>query len=209
VPAIRPQIQPPSLPLITATGARGYLQWLRADQPGLYQRVLPQLRAAVPQLWSDAIQSRVTTNLGRMMGRLGVIGQDDDDSDDDDTSIETLPSADVIQPIDTSLDVGTVPELQDDDADNADTTAIDPSTAGTVSSIVGQTLIGAVDTDLAGTVNQLSDSQLQNATAGLAPSATGASGLGQTFSTLSSSLGTTGLLLLGGGLLLLVALVAE
>jgi hypothetical protein len=198
-----------NLPPITATGARGYLQWLKADQPGLYQRVLPQLRAQVPQLWSDALQTRVMSNLGRVLGGLG---QDDDDDDDDDSGDD---SGDGIQPVavaTVSPDLTDLSSLADDTglgADNADTTATDPGDASTVSNIVGSTLGTAENESLAAITQDLSDSQLQSATAGSYPSATGTSGIGQVFSTLQSSLGSSGtVLLIGGGLLLMALLMA-
>ncbi len=43
---------------ITDTGIRGYLKWLKQDQPVLYQLVAPQVVEQAPQAFSDFEQSR-------------------------------------------------------------------------------------------------------------------------------------------------------
>jgi hypothetical protein len=50
---------------IQDTGVRGYLQWLQRDQPGIYQRIAPQLAQQVPEAFSDYEQSRA---MGALMG---------------------------------------------------------------------------------------------------------------------------------------------
>jgi hypothetical protein len=46
---------------ITATGARGFLLWLKQQQPGIYQQLAPQLTKLVPEIFSAAAAS-----LGKM-----------------------------------------------------------------------------------------------------------------------------------------------
>jgi hypothetical protein len=191
----------PNLPNIQSTGARGYLQWLRADQPGLYERVLPVLRAQAPQLWSDAVQTSVMTNLGRLAGSLGQDGDGDDDDDSGDDSGDDEGESDDEELAEAQTDLM--------NADSANTTAIDPTTAGTVSTIVGDTLSESdIDSALSGAISQVSDSQLANASAGLPPAATGTGGIGQAFSSLTSGIGSTGVVIGIGALLLLVAVAA-
>ncbi len=43
--------------MITDTGVRGYLKWLKADQPGLYATVAPVIAQRVPEAFSDREQS--------------------------------------------------------------------------------------------------------------------------------------------------------
>lgn len=50
---------------IQETGIRGYLKWLQQDQPGIYQRIAPQLAQQVPEAFSDYEQSRA---MGTLMG---------------------------------------------------------------------------------------------------------------------------------------------
>jgi hypothetical protein len=54
---------------ITDTGLRGYLKWLKRDQPGLYQLIAPHLAQQVPEAFSDFEQSRA-------MGTLMGLGED-------------------------------------------------------------------------------------------------------------------------------------
>jgi hypothetical protein len=186
------QIPQATLPNIQATGARGFLQWLAADQPGLYMRVLPVLKAQVPQLWSDQVQSDVVTNLGRLF----ALGQDDE-SDDSTEYIQPV-SPDFIEPV--SLDISA--------ADEADTGSLDPSTASSVSGIIGNALSSVSNSSLANTIATVVGGQLQNASAGLPPSAASTSALGQAFSSITSS--STALWLIGGGVaLVLIALAAS
>lgn len=204
-----------SLPNIESTGARGYLQWLQADQPGLYERVLPQLREAVPQLWSDQIQTATLATLAEIYrtpfarNPEGALGQYYDsssssDASETDTDISTsftTPSIDT----DELASSATLPSDEDLTADTANTTAVDPTDASTISSIVSTTLDESADDALAQATQDLSDSQLDNAVAGNAPLAAGTSGIGQVFSTLTS--GSTGTALLIGGALFVLALV--
>jgi hypothetical protein len=194
------QIPQATLPTINATGARGFLQWLRADQPGLYMRVLPVLASSTPQLWSDAMQTSATTNLGRMTRALSGLGQDDDDDDDDSGDDDSF-----IEPvsIDTSDLQVSVPDIT---ADTANTGSIDPSTTGSVSSVIGTALGGAANQSLASTILGVVDGQLQNAAAGLPPSSASTSGIGQAFSSVASS--STALWLIGGGVALVVLALA-
>lgn len=215
------------LPNIQATGPRGYLQWLRADQPGLYARVLPVLMNEAPELWSDATQTTVMTNVGHAFGSLGQDDSGADDSDDSDAESDADELAQAQTDLVTSDEAGTAAggalsdeeelglaqsELQTEDqesaANTANTTAMNPSTASTVSSVVNSVLNTATNQGLAAATGALSDSQLNNATAGLAPSAVGTGGIGQVFSTLTSGVSSTALLIGGGVVLLLVALFA-
>jgi len=50
---------------IIDTGLRGYLKWLRRDQPGIYRKVAPVLAAKIPEAFSDREQSHA---LGVLMG---------------------------------------------------------------------------------------------------------------------------------------------
>lgn len=183
---------------VMATGMRGFLQKMRDTQPGLYQRVLPQLVAYAPQIWSDHVQSvRGAT--------LGLLAQDDDDDETPDYSAPAVvPDLTGAGPdLDSALDDLDVPDV-DTAADVANTGSTDTTLTNTVSNIVNSTL-ASVPSDLAAVVGQQIDTDLGNASQGLAPSATTAP---SAFSTLSSGLGTTGMLLVGGGVLLLVALAA-
>ena len=50
---------------IIDTGLRGYLKWLRRDQPAIYMKVAPVLAAKVPEAFSDREQSNA---MGVLMG---------------------------------------------------------------------------------------------------------------------------------------------
>jgi hypothetical protein len=177
-----------TLPNLMATGPRGFLQWLRADQPGLYERALPILRTNVPQLWSDRIQSRVVTTLGRITRGLSGFGQDDDDDDD-----LTAAEGSFSEPV--TVDLSTPDE--DLTADTADIGSLDPSTTAGISSSISSALSG-VDSGLANVIETVVGGQLQNAQAGLPPSSVSTAAAGQVSSPSSSTW-----LLVGGGLLAL------
>jgi hypothetical protein len=199
-----------TLPNIQDTGARGFLKWLQADQPGLYMKVLPVLRTTVPQLWSDAMQTRVMTNLGRM----SYLGQDDDDDDDSGEDFESDIEANVgptletpsISPEDLTSLESSAENVNIDTASNANTGAVDPGTATSVGNVISSALSSVSNSSLAKTIASVVDGQLQNASAGLPPSSASTSGLGQAFSSLTSS--STALWLVGGGIALAVIALA-
>lgn len=200
---------------ITATGPQGFLQWLREDQPGLYERVAPVIAQQVPSWFTDFNQSLAASTLGRM-----GLGQDDDDEDIEVPTYDTAEDTSNPDTEDFESDIAAntgassdeeqlelaQSELQTTDvADAANTGSTDPSTTSTVSNIVSSTLTTAANQGAAAAYSSLVGQQLQNAQSGLPPSPTSsaASGISQLFSSLSSGGSSSSVLWIGGGLLLL------
>jgi len=74
---------------ITDTGIRGYLKWLREDQPGIYEKVAAKIAQAVPQAFSDREQSVAQSAL------MGLADAADPNSDVSDAANSGTSSPDV------------------------------------------------------------------------------------------------------------------
>jgi hypothetical protein len=215
---------------ISATGAKGFLQWLRADQPALYMAVVPQLQLKTPEIWSDAEQTDTMTNLGRILARgpFGTFSQDTveyaayttgssgDEAVSESVAIgqaETAPTTatDYYSELGTSGQEAVNESTTLAAADSANTGPIDPSTTSTISNVISETIPGLTDdASIASSLDSLANQQLQSAAAGLSPTSASSTGSGiPTLSSLASSIGTTGWLLIAGGVALVFALAAS
>lgn len=167
------------------TGSRGFLKWLQQFQPGIYAKVAPTLAQKAPQLFSDF--EAAGGALGAYQRRLSGLG---------DTSLV---------PIDLSAaDTTTVPSV--DVADAANSTATDGSTANWLSSLIGGVSSAFMTVTQAQSNQAIINAQLQRAQQGLPPLsiAPGANGV-PTISAMAG-LSSSSWLLIGGGVLLVGAL---
>lgn len=137
---------------INETGIRGYLKWLKEDQPGIYRALAPKIAQLVPQAFSDHEQSKA---LGYLCGADSTGGAVPDSfypgitPYSDDIGVSSASGA----------DVSTV----------ANTGTASPSVVNTISNLVGavgQIYLAKSQVDLLTKVN---DVQLQRAAAGLSP----------------------------------------
>jgi hypothetical protein len=197
-----------ALPNITATGMKGYLQWLRADQPGLFQIIAPQLPQLVPQAFSDYEQSQA-------MGYLMGFADDSDDSDDDALDVETDAGDDLpttiadptlqtvsVSASDLAPSVSIISAANSGSADPAVTAGVQSTVSTALNALVAN---GTITAAQAQTYANMTATQLANAQSGASPTqlSSAASGLGQLVSSVGSGLAsTTGLLVIAGVLLL-------
>lgn len=179
---------------ITATGVKGFLQWLKADQPGLYQAVAPVIAKRVPAAFSDYEQSA-------SLGALADDGDDEDDLDDVDMS-----SIQIEEPELEDVDTSSLDEDLPDVANVANEGSTDTATTSSIGSIV-QSALQSIDSPDAANYSSILDQQLQRAGAGMVPASlsSAAAGIGELIPGGSS---TTGWLILGGGAALLLLAVA-
>jgi hypothetical protein len=196
---------------ITATGWRGYFQWLQADQPALYDYVAKRITAEVPAVYSDYSQS---LGMGALMAcgcdprGFGALGQDADDTSLSLDELSQLPLSDelsVVSPSDLETvtpDVSSVTPV--DLSSVANTGGSDPTTTAAVSNIVTAGIQALSASDLQSTALQQANlSQEIRAAAASTPLnlSTASSGI---LSSLGSSSST--LIIAGGAFLLLIAL---
>lgn len=196
---------------ITARGVQGFLLWFQREQPAIYAKVAPQLPAMVPKAFSNYNQYARR----KKMGALG------DDSSDDLTDYMTTdissPAVDVSIPsfnptIDTGeIDPGAVSTLNYASGATPSPVALAANTspvASPVTTAIGQTIAAAsqiyMTTQQAALQQQLVNTNLQRAAAGLPPLNTSLNQLG--VPTVASGISSGTMLLIGGGALLLVLL---
>ena len=228
---------------ITATGWRGYFQWLKQDQPALYAYVAPRIAASIPEVYSDHSQTQsmnalsgcACTGFGalyadkpyharRHIEGLGVTyensfapepggGADDlvptlSASDIESADITTGTSSSDLAFDATSSLVSSVPDI--DLSSVANTGTSDPSTTSAVTTAVvnGINALSAADVQNNAASQAIANTnyaQLLQASAGNTPLNLSTSALG----TLGAALGSnTNVVLIGGGLLLLLAVAA-
>jgi len=150
---------------IQDTGIRGYLLWLKHDQPGIYREVAPQIAQYVPEAFSNREQSQA---MGALMGlgsdtTGGAYGLTTFFGDDTGFNTTAVPGAGS-----SAADVATA-------ADSGTSTPSITSTIASLVSAVGQVYLAKSQVD---TLNQVNQIQLQRAQAGLAPLNTSSLGLG-------------------------------
>lgn len=182
---------------ITATGPKGFLQWLKQDQPAVYAATASKIARAAPRAFSG-INASALTNIRLRQGRRsmnlrgyrlgGCCGLQ---------SVTTCcgTPAPVGVCIDTSC------------AANSGTTCATSLTG--IANIIGSVTNAALTAQQQSAYNQMLQSQLARAQSGLTPLTLSSTGVGVPTITssalgLSSSAGT--LLLVGGGIALLWAL---
>jgi len=188
---------------ITATGLKGYLQWLKTDQPALYAKLANQIAQAVPKGFSDYNQSLVRNIRVRQARdaralKRGMSGLGQDPSD----------PFDFLQPVNVTPDFGDplavdLTTQQTDVAEAANSGSTLSTIANTVSQLVNTAASGYLTVQQAQAYQQLNNAQLQRAAAGLPPLQVSSTGSGIPLITGSGSLGSSGILLLAGGAVLL------
>lgn len=168
-----------STPNITDTGVRGFLKWFRAEQPGLYKKVAAKVSDQVPRAFSDY-------HLGGW--RIAGLGQSDAL-----TALSVDPSLVSLPMIDVS------------DAANAGVGS--SSITDTISNIVKGISSLYLTKKQADIQQQVVNTQLQRAAAGLPPLPQSLANLGVPQVSVGLSSGTgTGIAIAVGGALLLGAL---
>ena len=145
---------------ITDTGIRGYLQWLKADQPQLYRVAAPIIAQQVPGAFSDREQSM---GMGFLMRGLG------DDATGVDFLTTDLSSSSLLTP--TGASGGFVSDSQSgtDVASAANSGASSPGIVSSIGNIVSALAQGYLAASQVQTLSQANQIQLQRAQAGLPP----------------------------------------
>lgn len=162
--------------MINDTGVRGFLKWLRAEQPGLYKKIAPAIAEQVPAAFDDY-------HAGGW--RVAGLGQSD--------ALVAL-----------SVDPGLVAAPTVDVSDAANSGGTSSSVTSWISSIVQGVSSLYLTKKQADIQQQVVNTQLQRAAAGLPPLPTSLANLGvpQVSVGLSSGTGTGIAIAVGGALLL-------
>jgi hypothetical protein len=186
---------------ISETGLKGYLKWLKQDQPGLYQRVANAIAQSVPKGFSDYNQTLVAgirrTHSARVasMRGLGAIGTD-----------ENLYLSDPFYA--DSYGVATPAVTETSDAANMGSTS---STVGdTIAAIVNGATTGYLTVQQAQQYAAINQAQIQRMQSGLPPATVSSTASGIPLISGPASLfggGSSGLfpLVLIGGLIFVLA----
>jgi hypothetical protein len=159
---------------VTDTGIRGYLKWLQADQPQLYQYVAQQLPYLAPGAFSDGEQSRAMAGLG------------------DDLTFQPSTTADsgltlAVPTLDPNL---VAMANQTDTASAANQGTSSPDITSTITSLITGATQGLLAVNQVDTLKQVNAIQLQRAQAGLPPLNTSSLNLGVPSVNLGLSSGT-------------------
>jgi hypothetical protein len=163
---------------IQDTGVRGYLKWLKQDQPGLYMKAAAIIAQQVPEAFSDREQSQA---MGALMGFA-----------DDATGITTF-FGDSSSSASAGTDVASA-------ANSGASSSSIVSDIGNIVSALGQVYLAKSQVD---TLNQVNQIQLQRAAAGLPPLNTSSLSLGVP----QVQVGLNSQTLTGGGIALAVVAV--
>src|SRR5271168_388894 len=214
---------------IRDTGIRGFLKWFQQQQPALYKKIAPQLPKAAPAAFSGYMPGgwRVA-GLSRddAVAKLQRMGLGQFDTDDGSGGIDTLPEVTVTGVYtDTSgldsginLDTGytntdtctygaTYTPVAVDTSTAANSGPASSSTANAIAAVVSAGSKAYLTVEQQNVQNQIVQTQLQRAAAGLPPLPTSVNSLGIPSISTGSTLDSGGmLLLLGGGLLLAAVL---
>lgn len=173
---------------VTATGTKGFLQWLQQFQPAVYAKIAPELPRKAPQLFS---QFEAAGGLGAYMQRrsLALAGLGD----------ATTDASMGLQPIDlTAIDQSQLPDV----ATAADSTPPDTSSTSWLSSLINGVSSAFLTVNQAQQQSAIVNAQLQRAQAGLPPLTVtpGAAGIPLISTSTIFGLSTT-TVLIGGALL--------
>lgn len=190
---------------ITDTGIRGFLKWFKQEQPGIYAKVAPKLSTSVPQAfsgyhdggWKTAGMSKAQVNamMNKQFNGLGDDSSDFIDISNDLTPVEV--TADSIGP--PTVDV----------AQAANTGSSSSSIASAIGGIIaGASTLYMTQQQLA-TQQQVVQTQLARAAAGLPPLPASLSNLGVPQVAVGLSAGTSTILVVGGAALLLVLMMSS
>ena len=183
-----------SIPEITDTGVRGFLKWFQTVQPGLYAKVAPEITKRVPTAFSDyhAGGWRVAgLSHADAVTRLNALG-----SLRDTTGTGTVYDASG-NPVSFNVSSGmTLPSVDVSTAANAGTTPT--TTTSLISNIVSGISALYMTKQQADIQQQVVNTQLARAAAGLPPLPSSLSQLGVPQVSVGLSAGTgTGLMIAG------------
>jgi len=214
------QIKPP----IKDTGVRGFLLWFKREQPALFNKIAPQLPVTVPKAFSGYLDR--TTRLGELYRnkmyshRVGLEGMGDY-FDYVASPMPDLVSIDLTSQI-SPIDVGTIDLGQptfNTDTGSFSMPNISPIAAAANSGSASTPIVNAIGQVIgaasqiymtnqqAALQQQVLNTQLQRAQAGLPPLNTSLNQLGVPTISSTGNLGNMGtVFLIGGGLLLALLL---
>lgn len=198
---------------ITDTGIRGFLKWFQQQQPAIYKAIAPKLPKMVPQAFSGYMNGG-----WKYMHRVGL-GQFD--TTDTGTELDMLPEITVegnyqdltsmpdytstLTPISAGDNYATlgVPTVAIDTSSAANSGVTNTGVANAIASVVSAGSKAFLTVEQQNVQNQIVQTQLQRAAAGLPPLPTSLTALGVPQASISGTMSSGGmLLLLGGGLLL-------
>lgn len=181
-------------PAITATGFRGFLQWLKQDQPEVYAATALKIQQAVPRGFSGfngSVVKNIRLSQGRRSMRLRGYG--------------SLGCCAPLQAVGTCAALA-VPQFCVETTCAANTGATCNSTLTGVANIIAATSGAVLGQEQQATYNSIVQQQLARASAGTYPLAiySRSSGIPLITGLVSGLGGSSGtLLLVGGGVLLL------
>jgi hypothetical protein len=183
---------------IAQTGLKGFLLWLKQDQPGIYQATAAAIAKAAPKGFSNynaSVVTRMRKSQGRRsMAQFGSLG-DDSDSMLQSVSFDSSDSSLLPDDISYAPDTSTVA--------NSGTT--DAATLNSVANIINSVAGAALGEQQQQTYSQLVNAQLARAQQGTNPLVLSSRTAGiPLLGSLTSSSG--GLLVLGIGAVVLLAL---
>lgn len=188
---------------ITDTGIKGFLQWFKAAQPGIYAKVAPVIARNLPQAfsgyheggWRTAGLTRAQLNaaMNRQFHGFG------------DSSALTDASGNLL-PVDVTASYITPPTVDVSQAANSGSTSSDLASA--IGSIISGASALYMTKQQLGIQQQVVNTQLQRAAAGLPPLPASLSNLGVPQVSVGLSAGTGAGIALAGGALLLVLMLA-
>jgi hypothetical protein len=221
-------------PPITQTGIKGFLLWFQREQPAIYAKIAPQLPAAAPKAFSN-YNATVKSRLGRLATvnnrynvnnpfrrRAPQIGElfspqvteiytpiDVDASDVSDVNIPVVPDDSVTAAVNAPVDVGTIDAGDVSPVASAANSGISSSpTTSAIGSVIGAASAVYMTSQQAALQQQLVNTNLQRAAAGLPPLNTSVNSLGVPTVGTSGTLGNSGiwiLLALGVGAVVLAS----
>lgn len=183
---------------ITDTGIRGFLKWFKQEQPGVYKKVAATIAAQLPQAFSDyhagdwrtAGMSRPQIN-AMYNRRFSGFGDD------------TIPALDpnTLAPVDVTASL--IGPATVDVSQAANTGSTSSSLASAIGSIISGASALYMTKQQLGIQQQVVNTQLQRAAAGLPPLSSSLSNLGVPQVAVGLTAGTgAGIALAGGALLL-------
>lgn len=182
---------------ITDTGVRGFLKWFKSEQPGLYARVAPKIAATLPQAFSGyhaggwKTAGMTQTQVRAMMNKkFSGLGDDFLDTSDDLSQVEV--TSNLIGP--ATVDVAQA-------ANNGSSSSSLASAIGGI--IAGASTLYMTQQQLA-TQQQVVNTQLARAAAGLPPLPASMANLGVPQVAVGLSAGTGTAIAIGAGAILLL-----
>lgn len=184
---------------ITDTGVRGFLKWFKQEQPGVYKKVAPIIAAKLPQAfsgyhdggWKTAGMSQ--NQVRAMMNRLAGFGDD------------TIPAIDpnTLAPVDVTASL--IGPATVDVSQAANSGPASSSLASAIGSIISGASALYMTKQQLNIQQQVVNTQLQRAAAGLPPLPSSLSNLGVPQVAVGLTAGTgAGIALIGGAFLLLM-----